>query len=85
MHFYFIFLIAHEFDARRRMISRNYHNLLRNSERQTLTGPPESMREHIVAASKAMKTGDWEACKNFVINEKMNGKVKIFLSIFLLF
>lgn len=69
------YMAAHEFDARRRMISRNYHNLLRNSERQTLTGPPESMREHIVAASKAMKTGDWEACKNFVINEKMNGKV----------
>ncbi|CAI9724313.1 translation initiation factor 3 subunit C [Octopus vulgaris] len=69
------YMAAHEFDARRRMISRNYHNLLRNSERQTLTGPPESMREHIVAASKAMKVGDWEACKNFVINEKMNGKV----------
>ena len=62
-------------DARRRMISKNFHHVLRMSERQTLTGPPESMREHIVAASKAMKTGDWKACKNFIINEKMNAKV----------
>ena len=62
-------------DARRRMISKNFHHVLRVAERQTLAGPPESMREHIVAASKAMKTGDWKACKNYIINEKMNTKV----------
>ncbi|PIO12024.1 hypothetical protein AB205_0183500, partial [Aquarana catesbeiana] len=33
------------------------------------------MREHVVAASKAMKMGDWKTCRNFIINEKMNGKV----------
>ena len=38
-------------------------------------GPPESMREHVVAASKAMKTGDWRSCHRFIVNEKMNGKV----------
>ncbi|XP_052799625.1 eukaryotic translation initiation factor 3 subunit C-like isoform X2 [Mya arenaria] len=69
------YMAAHEMDARRRMISKNFHHVLRMSERQTLTGPPESMREHIVAASRAMKTGDWKACKNFIINEKMNTKV----------
>ncbi|KAL4224197.1 Eukaryotic translation initiation factor 3 subunit C [Mactra antiquata] len=69
------YMAAHEMDARRRMISKNFHHVLRMSERQTLTGPPESMREHIVAASKAMKTGDWKSCKNFIINEKMNSKV----------
>ena len=41
----------------------------------TLSGPPESMREHVVAASKAMKMGDWKTCHSFIINEKMNGKV----------
>lgn len=40
-----------------------------------LSGPPESMREHVVAASKAMKMGDWKTCHSFIINEKMNGKV----------
>ena len=66
---------AHEFDARRRLISKNFHHVLRQSERQPLVGPPESMREHLVAASKAMKKGDWRACTNFIINEKMNAKV----------
>jgi len=33
------------------------------------------MREHVVAASKAMKMGDWRTCHRYVVNEKMNGKV----------
>ena len=53
------YMAAHEFDARRRMISKNFHHVLRVSDRQPLLGPPESMREHLVAASKAMKTGSW--------------------------
>jgi len=67
--------VAHEFDARRRMISKNFHHVLRVSERQPLVGPPESMREHVVAACKAMKVGNWRACYNFIINDKMNAKV----------
>jgi translation initiation factor 3 subunit C len=33
------------------------------------------MREHVVAASKAMRHGDWNACANFIVNKKMNTKV----------
>ncbi|CAM9119315.1 unnamed protein product [Bubo scandiacus] len=80
------YMAAHEFDARRRMISKQFHHQLRVGERQPLLGegggggwglrwPPESMREHVVAASKAMKTGDWRTCHRFVVNDKMNGKV----------
>lgn len=69
------YLAAHELDSRRRMISKNFHHVLRISERQPLIGPPESMREHVVQASKAMKRGEWKACKDFLINEKMNLKV----------
>ncbi|XP_043940995.1 eukaryotic translation initiation factor 3 subunit C [Protopterus annectens] len=69
------YMAAHEFDARRRMISKQFHHQLRVGERQPLLGPPESMREHVVAASKAMKMGDWKTCKAFIINEKMNAKV----------
>ncbi|KAG8228257.1 hypothetical protein J437_LFUL015044 [Ladona fulva] len=69
------YMAAHEFDARRRMISKTFYQQLRSSERQSLVGPPESMREHVVAASKAMRNGNWSACKNFIINEKMNAKV----------
>lgn len=69
------YMAAHEFDARRRMISKQFHHQLRVGERQPLLGPPESMREHVVAASKAMKMGDWRTCHRFIVNEKMNGKV----------
>ncbi|NXH22569.1 EIF3C factor, partial [Bucco capensis] len=69
------YMAAHEFDARRRMISKQFHHQLRVGERQPLLGPPESMREHVVAASKAMKMGDWRSCHGFVVNDKMNGKV----------
>ena len=48
---------------------------MRVSDRQPLVGPPESMREHVVAASKAMKQGDWRQVRDFVINDKMNAKV----------
>merc|ERR1712226_1311836 len=68
-------MAAHEFDARRRMISKSYYQQLRSSERQALVGPPESMREHVVAASKAMRNGDWKKCRDLIINDKMNGKV----------
>lgn len=69
------YMAAHEFDARRRMISKQFHHQLRVGERQPLLGPPESMREHVVAASKSMKMGDWRTCHGFIINEKMNSKV----------
>jgi translation initiation factor 3 subunit C len=80
-----IFIAAHEFDARRRMISKTFYQQLRSSERQSLVGPPESMREHVVAASKAMRNGNWSACKNFIINEKMNAKVRVILILCVLF
>ncbi|KFM61367.1 Eukaryotic translation initiation factor 3 subunit C, partial [Stegodyphus mimosarum] len=69
------YMAAHELEGRRRMISKSFHHQLRNSERQALVGPPESMREHVVAASKAMRVGNWKACKDYIINEKMNSKV----------
>ncbi|CAH1155507.1 unnamed protein product [Phaedon cochleariae] len=69
------YMAAHEFDARRRMISKTFYQQLRSSERQSLVGPPESMREHVVAAAKAMRNGNWAACNAFIINEKMSGKV----------
>merc|ERR1719270_3277265 len=57
------------------MISKSYYQQLRSSERQALVGPPESMREHVVAASKAMRNGDWKKARDFIVNDKMNAKV----------
>ncbi|KAF0291563.1 Eukaryotic translation initiation factor 3 subunit C [Amphibalanus amphitrite] len=70
------YMAAHEFDARRRLISKSFHYQLRNSAlKYDLLGPPELMREHVVAASKAMRRGDWRACRDFVIDKTMNAKV----------
>ena len=33
------------------------------------------MREHVVAAAKAMRNGEWKQCIQFLINDKMNAKV----------
>ena len=36
-----------------------------------LSGPPESMREHVVAASKAMMIGDWKKCRDYIMAVKV--------------
>ncbi|CAI5438264.1 unnamed protein product [Caenorhabditis angaria] len=64
-----------EFEMRRRMLSRSFHYQLKQSEKASLTGPPENTREHVVAASKAMLNGDWKKCRDYIVNEKMNQKV----------
>uniref|UniRef100_T1H526 PCI domain-containing protein n=1 Tax=Megaselia scalaris TaxID=36166 RepID=T1H526_MEGSC len=70
------YIAAHEFDARRRMIRlQNLLPTIAFIRGQSLVGPPESMREHVVAAAKAMRCGNWQACSNFIINKKMNTKV----------
>ena len=34
-------------------------------------GPPESMREHVVAASKQMSKGNWRECAEFILAVKV--------------
>jgi len=68
-------IACHEYDLRRRLLSRSFHYQLKFSERSALIGPPENTREHVVAASRAMLKGDWRKCRDYIINEKMNTKV----------
>ncbi|KAJ6216740.1 hypothetical protein RDWZM_007897 [Blomia tropicalis] len=66
---------SNEFSVRKKLISRSFFNQLRKNEEQPLVGVPEAMREHVVAASKAMRIGNWKQCQDYIINEKMNAKV----------
>ncbi|GMT27988.1 hypothetical protein PFISCL1PPCAC_19285 [Pristionchus fissidentatus] len=68
-------MASHEFEMRRRLLSRSFHYQLKQSEKSSLIGPPENTREHVVAASRAMLAGDWRKCRDFIVNEKMNVKV----------
>ncbi|UJR08674.1 hypothetical protein I4U23_012932 [Adineta vaga] len=61
--------------VRKHRISKYFHILMSQAENQTIIGPPESMRDHIVAACHALKESNWYECVNFLINDCMNQKV----------
>ena len=58
-------------EGRRRIISKSFHHQLRYHEKQPLVGPPESMREHVIAATHAMRRGDWKKCRNYILEIKV--------------
>ncbi|KAJ1964812.1 Translation initiation factor 3 subunit c [Dipsacomyces acuminosporus] len=53
-------------EARRNAISRVFRRMLDFNERQVFLGPPENTRDHIMAASKALAAGDWEAARDYI-------------------
>ena len=63
-------MAAHQFDQRRKL-SRTFHYQLRNADKSPLTGPPETMREHLVAAAKAMMKADWRTCADTLLAHKI--------------
>ncbi len=60
---------------KKHMASKRFYNLMYRAGKQPILGPPESMQEHIIAASQAMKTADWNACVNYLMNDKMKNIV----------
>eukprot|EP00882_Tetradesmus_deserticola_P006590 GHRQ01006939.1.p1 GENE.GHRQ01006939.1~~GHRQ01006939.1.p1 ORF type:complete len:782 (+),score=486.53 GHRQ01006939.1:187-2532(+) len=45
--------------VKKRVISKSFHRILDTYNRQTFTGPPETVRDHIMAATRALMRGDW--------------------------
>ncbi|KXN90912.1 Eukaryotic translation initiation factor 3 subunit C [Leucoagaricus sp. SymC.cos] len=58
-------------EQKRKAISKPFRRLLDFADRQVFTGPPESTRDHIMQASKALQDGDWEKCRDLVQSIKI--------------
>jgi len=53
-------------EQKRKAICKPFRRLLDFADRQVFTGPPESTRDHIMQASKALQDGDWIKCRDLV-------------------
>ena len=42
-------------------------------------GPPDSMREHVVAAAHAMMVGDWKMCNEYILSIKVTLVVHLYI------
>ncbi|KAK7035256.1 Translation initiation factor 3 subunit c [Paramarasmius palmivorus] len=58
-------------EAKRKAISKPFRRLLDFADRQVFTGPPESTRDHIMQASKALQNGEWEKCRDLIQSIKI--------------
>lgn len=58
-------------EAKRKAVSKPFRRLLDFADRQVFTGPPESTRDHIMQASRALQDGEWEKCRDLVQDIKI--------------
>ncbi|KAI9594614.1 eukaryotic translation initiation factor 3 subunit 8 N-terminus-domain-containing protein [Syncephalis fuscata] len=58
-------------EARKRINSKPFRRLLDYSDRLAFVGPPENTRDHIVAASKALLSGEWQQCQTLIKDIKI--------------
>ncbi|KAF8587876.1 eukaryotic translation initiation factor 3 subunit 8 [Ramaria rubella] len=58
-------------ELKRKAISKPFRRLLDFADRQVFTGPPETTRDHIMQASKALQDGEWEKCRDLVQSIKI--------------
>ncbi|KAL0714736.1 hypothetical protein Bca4012_021715 [Brassica carinata] len=53
-------MAANSHDAKSKVISKSFRRLFEISERQAFTAPPENVRDHVMATTRALTKGDFE-------------------------
>jgi translation initiation factor 3 subunit C len=53
-------------ESKKRQVSKPLRRLMENYEKQTFVGPPENVRDHAIAAARALMAGDWRAAYAFI-------------------
>jgi translation initiation factor 3 subunit C len=53
-------MAANAINPKKKLISKPFQRLLDNYDRQTFTGPPENVRDHVMAATRALRAGQWQ-------------------------
>ncbi|EEA06126.1 eukaryotic translation initiation factor 3 subunit 8 family protein [Cryptosporidium muris RN66] len=56
------------FNTKFKPISKQFRRLLEQYERQPITGPPESQRDTIIAATRALQLGKWKECCDYIFS-----------------
>ncbi|CAE6503034.1 unnamed protein product [Rhizoctonia solani] len=54
-------------------ISKPFRRLLEFADRQAFAGPPESTRDCVVQATRALLAGEWERCRDLIVGIKIWG------------
>jgi len=60
-------MASNALDSKRsKVLSKPFWRLVDNYERQTFSGPPENVRDHVMAATRYMCKGQWRKAKDLL-------------------
>ena len=64
-------LAQHGAANKKKIISKAFRRLFDATSRQAFNGPPENTRDLIMAATRAMRGGEWERCLEYLLRLRM--------------